>query len=93
MSVLRFPVERTERASSDRLAAFDKGRPGFGEPLPDLGTSEDWAWSAVVYLKGKLDCTQSGKVEVSGAALSIALMFLEELAQITGTIPPSGGAA
>lgn len=94
------PDDREQRRS-DRLSIFlAGGRPGFqAGPLQveaaSLGTPEDWAWSAVSYLKTALAGTQGGTkggtVEVSAAAVGVLLGYVEKLAGEAGVIGGGDG--
>ncbi len=70
---------------------------GFDAADAQFGTPEDWAWSAVVYLKAALAPSQfgtfGGSVEVSTAAIGAVLIYVEDLAGRLGIIPAPDGAA
>lgn len=86
------PAER----ESDRLDALIDAS-GIDHAAGALGTADEWAWSAVSYLKCMLSGTQGGylggTVEVSAAAICIVLGYVESLASEMGVIPSPNGVA
>jgi hypothetical protein len=89
-----------EQRSSDRLETFLSG----GKPeqvvgplsitAASLGTPDDWAHSALSYLSCMLFGTQGGTlggtIEVSAAAVGVALGYVERLEIEAGIIPTPG---
>jgi hypothetical protein len=85
----------TSQLSSDHLSMLIEGmglldgEAGITVKPQAFGTADDWAWSAVSYLKcatSRPGVVPSGKVEVSIAAISILLGFAEQLAEKIGLI-------
>ncbi|MDB5583382.1 MAG: hypothetical protein JWR80_8558 [Bradyrhizobium sp.] len=62
-----------------------------------MGTPDEWAHSAVSYLKCMLNGTQGGtlggSVAVSAAAIGIVLTYVERLEIAAGIIPMRGSEA
>lgn len=88
------PFPQNDRHSAARLASLNNANTAAGL-ASELGTPDDWAWSAVIYLKGELTDTQGGalggSVTVSAAAVAVLLGYVERLAGEAGIIPPSPG--
>jgi len=53
-----------------------------------MGSPDDWAWSAIMYLKGRLEgpLVGTGSVTVSAAAVGLVLGYVERLAGELGII-------
>jgi hypothetical protein len=96
MSALIIPFPDAGFGVSERLEALMTNQ-AADQVAAEIGTAEDWAWSAVSYLKAALTgtCggTLGGSVEVSAAAVGLLLTYVERLASEQGIIPVSGGDA
>lgn len=77
-----FPFDRDGRRESNRLKAIHVDRAHLAELTPEMGTPDEWLWSALGHLKVQQDAAaQAGQtsVEVSDAALTLLMAKHEEL--------------
>jgi hypothetical protein len=92
--------QEDDQLSSDRLNVFyscgcpDRVVGPVSIQASALGTPDEWAWSAVAYLKTALAGTEGGalggSVDVSAAAVGTVLAYVERLASAAGIIPAGG---
>lgn len=93
-NVVLFPARDSN--GSDRIDAVSHGSTDANALAASLGSPDEWAASAILYLKGQSVGAHGqidGLATVSRASLHVVLAYVERLEARLGLIPDPGSAA